>query len=69
MSENVASCPRCGGNFHCGVADTSMLCACKTVALDVRTLAALRERYAGCLCVACLREIQLGESRPDVPKA
>ena len=69
MSENLARCPRCGGNFHCGAADPSTPCACKEVALEVPTLAALRERYSGCLCVNCLLKIQRGDSRADVPNA
>ena len=69
MSENLACCPRCGGEFHCGAGEPSTPCACKAVALDEPTLAALRERYSGCLCVACLREIQRGVSRAEAPKA
>lgn len=69
MSENLVCCPRCSGDFHCGASDPLTPCACKAVALDAPTLAALRERYSGCLCVACLREIQRGDSRADVPSA
>ncbi len=40
------------------------------MALDVQTLASLRERYIGCLCLLCLHEIQRGEpSRAEVPNA
>lgn len=49
-------CPRCGGGFHCGMADAGP-CACTTVILDAATLAALRERYSGCLCQRCLLEL------------
>lgn len=49
-------CPRCGGAFHCGVNDVEP-CACTTLLLDDVTLTDLRQRYAGCLCLACLREI------------
>jgi Cysteine-rich CWC len=69
MNESEARCPRCGGDFHCGAADPSTPCACKAVALNARTLAALRERYAGCLCMTCLREIQRGASRAETPNA
>ena len=69
MSENLARCPRCGGDFRCGASDPSTPCDCKTVALDADTLATLRERYAGCLCMTCLREIQRGDSRADAPSA
>jgi Cysteine-rich CWC len=69
MNEKLARCPRCGGDFQCGAADPGTLCACKAVALDAPTLAALRERYAGCLCVACLRDIQRGAPRAETPSA
>ena len=49
-------CPRCGGGFHCGVNDEQP-CACTTIALDAQTLARLRERYAGCLCLRCLSAV------------
>ncbi len=69
MNAILARCPRCGGEFQCGVADPTTPCACKAVALDAQTLAALRERYAGCLCVGCLRDIQRGASRAETPSA
>ena len=50
-------CPRCGGAFHCGVNDTSP-CACTTLVLAPSTLAALRGRYRGCLCLRCLHQLQ-----------
>ena len=49
-------CPRCGGGFHCGAGDAEP-CDCTTMPLDDATLADLRQRYTGCLCLACLREI------------
>jgi hypothetical protein len=55
-------CPRCGGGFHCGVND-AQACACSTVKVDAVTLAALRQRYSGCLCLACLAEL----ARNDTP--
>ena len=62
-------CARCGGAVHCGANDAAP-CACTTIALDAATLVALRERYAGCLCLACLREIQRAASvRADPPSA
>ena len=49
-------CPRCGGAFHCGANDREP-CVCTTIALDAATLAALRDRYDGCLCPGCLAHI------------
>jgi hypothetical protein len=48
-------CPRCGAAFHCGVNDAAP-CPCSTLRLDEATLAMLRQRFRGCLCLACLRE-------------
>jgi Cysteine-rich CWC len=69
MNDKLARCPRCGGDFQCGAADPATLCACKAVALDEPTLAALRERHAGCLCVGCLRDVQRGASLAEVLSA
>jgi hypothetical protein len=50
-------CPRCGGRFHCGASDAPP-CACTTLDLGAARLAHLRERYDGCLCLACLAQLQ-----------
>lgn len=55
-------CPRCGQAFHCGMNDAAP-CACTALALDATTLAALRERYVGCLCLACLGELAAEAAR------
>jgi hypothetical protein len=47
-------CARCGQAFHCGMNDAGP-CACTGVTLDVATLADLRQRYSGCLCLRCLQ--------------
>lgn len=49
-------CPRCGGRFTCGAAGPAP-CDCFTLKVDPEVLAGLRERYVGCLCLACLREL------------
>jgi hypothetical protein len=56
-------CPRCGGSFHCGANDAAP-CACNTIKLDAATLAALRARYDGCLCLACLRALESEATMP-----
>lgn len=56
-------CPRCGGAFHCGANDAAP-CACTTLQLDDATLADLRQRYSGCLCLGCLRELA-AEPNPE----
>lgn len=49
-------CPRCGGEFRCGVDDTTP-CACTTIRLEAALLAQLRSRYGSCLCMGCLSEL------------
>jgi hypothetical protein len=51
-------CPRCGGSFHCGMNDAAP-CACTGLTLDAALLQQLRERYSGCLCLSCLRELAM----------
>jgi Cysteine-rich CWC len=51
-----ARCPRCGRAFHCGI-DDPQPCACTTLRLSAATLADLRQRYRGCLCLTCLGEL------------
>ena len=57
VAPTQVSCPRCGGAFHCGVAD-ALPCACTGLQLDTSTLATLRNTYAGCLCLRCLASLQ-----------
>jgi hypothetical protein len=52
-------CPRCGARFRCGREDAAP-CPCAGLQLSAQTLAALRERFQGCLCVECLREMAGG---------
>jgi hypothetical protein len=42
-------------------------CACTALVLDAPTLAALRERYVDCLCLACLGELAADAARAGVP--
>lgn len=49
-------CPRCNAPFHCGVNDPAP-CVCTALSLDDATRAELRQRYTGCLCLGCLREL------------
>ncbi len=45
-------CVACGGSFEC--AAESAGCWCEETKLTSELLAALRARYAGCLCPSCL---------------
>jgi hypothetical protein len=49
------NCPRCGGGFECGV--QAGHCACFGIRLTERLRSELAERYSGCLCLPCLREL------------
>jgi hypothetical protein len=55
-AESNAACARCGGAFHCGANDPTP-CACTGLRLNAELLAALRRRYTGCLCAACLQAL------------
>ena len=48
-------CPRCDATFGCGIAGGS--CWCAQVTLTPERQAQLATDYAGCLCPACLREL------------
>jgi len=60
-------CPRCGGSFHCGANDAEP-CACTTLQLAEATLAELRTRYTGCLCLACLRDVSALQPPSEVDR-
>ena len=63
-ADGNAACARCGDAFHCGAGDAAP-CACTGLQLTADLLAALRQRYSGCLCLACLRELAAaGTPRP-----
>ena len=61
-------CPRCGSAFHCGMHDAAP-CPCSTLTLSRDTLAMLKERYAGCLCLRCLVELAKPAASADAPSA
>ena len=42
--------------MHCGVHDASP-CPCSGLSLSAALRASLRQRYSGCLCLACLRQL------------
>jgi hypothetical protein len=50
---DASRCPRCGGDFHCGVKDETP-CWCASLTLTPALLAELRREYTSCLCPACL---------------
>lgn len=56
LAPGAARCPRCAGEFHCGI-DDPQPCACTTLRLGTAMLLDLRARYRGCLCLRCLAEL------------
>jgi hypothetical protein len=62
-----ATCPRCGGAFHCGVQEP-MPCACGQFTLSPATMQMLREQYTRCVCMACLAQLQASPDPQDVKK-
>ncbi|HEY6133439.1 MAG TPA: cysteine-rich CWC family protein [Rubrivivax sp.] len=69
MAEAPDRCPRCGGAFHCGVAD-EQACPCGSVSLDAALQQRLRERFNGCLCITCLAAVARGSPlEPVFPAA
>lgn len=48
-------CPRCDGEVGCAIATGA--CWCAGVTLPAQRQRELAERYDGCLCPACLREL------------
>jgi Cysteine-rich CWC len=60
------TCPRCAASFHCGVNDAGP-CACTTLTLTPELQAQLQQRFSGCLCLACLRELAQNPQALDAP--
>ena len=59
------SCPRCGGEFACGVgADRATPCFCVSYPLGAARLAELRATWSDCLCAACLAALA---ADPELP--
>jgi hypothetical protein len=58
------NCPRCGAEFGCGAGNRVKPCACSTLVLTAQRLAAIRESWTACLCVACLAELAELDKRP-----
>jgi Cysteine-rich CWC len=67
-ASTTATCPRCGGGFHCGMHDPEP-CACNRITLDAATLARLRAEFNGCLCWNCLQQLQREAAASSSPSA
>lgn len=56
-SHEQKECPACGTRFECKAGSISN-CQCYEVRLTSEQMQYLSERYADCLCVACLIRLQ-----------
>lgn len=61
MSAPKQKCPRCKKSFECK-ADSITECQCSTVPLTEKERAFISNKFEGCLCVDCLKEIQAGKA-------
>lgn len=52
-------CPACGETFACEI--NLQGCWCSEVKVSTSTLQALRAKYKGCLCRACLENAETAE--------
>jgi hypothetical protein len=52
-------CPRCGGNFRCGIGDAGA-CPCTAISLSAALQQQLRAQFSGCLCLPCLQVLAAG---------
>ena len=59
-------CPRCGQGFHCGAAEAH--CPCFDLRLSDALRQQLAQQYAGCLCLACLRELAAADEGAQAPR-
>jgi hypothetical protein len=51
------TCPRCGQGFTCKPGNISA-CQCQGITLSAASREWIAQRYAGCLCKACLAALQ-----------
>jgi hypothetical protein len=60
-------CPRCQQPFECKAGSISN-CQCSDIQLDAGLMQLIREQYADCLCIACLRDLLNIASYPEKNK-
>ena len=56
MEGEIKKCPKCENNFVCNNINI-IKCGCMEVPLNNTAREMISERYDGCLCVDCLKEI------------
>ncbi|WP_078667350.1 cysteine-rich CWC family protein [Chitinophaga eiseniae] len=67
LKHEIVSCPRCNRTFECRV-NSIHRCQCSGVPLTLEERFRISEKYQGCLCENCLRELQAAlQKQPDAP--
>jgi ribosomal protein L34E len=67
LKHETISCPRCHHTFECKV-NSIHRCQCSGVLLTTEERFRISQRYQGCLCENCLRELQVVlQQQPDAP--
>ena len=56
MEGEIKKCPKCRNSFVCNSININK-CGCMAVPLNNQTRQLISERYDGCLCVNCLKEM------------
>ena len=67
MLARQKQCESCGSTFECG---GLWFCWCRSVKLDDRTRAELKQQFTDCLCPQCLERYSQraqDSSRPETP--
>jgi hypothetical protein len=67
MAGIVTSCPKCGQSFTCKSTDIQN-CACTAIYLDAALQTVIKNKYKGCLCIACLQALQQDAATKEVIK-
>jgi hypothetical protein len=56
MEGEFKKCPKCGNSFVCNNINI-IKCGCMAAPLNNAARQIISERYDGCLCVSCLKEV------------
>ena len=53
----IKNCPRCNNTFECKAGDINH-CQCNFIELNIEERCFIEDRYADCLCAACLHQLK-----------
>ncbi|MEZ2441094.1 cysteine-rich CWC family protein [Chitinophaga sp. RCC_12] len=60
----TVTCPRCKRTFECRVG-TILRCQCQDVVLSEEERYFIQQKYSGCLCADCLRDMKTIYQQPE----